>query len=147
GSLRPAATRTKRSRSRVVRPATPACGTLRAILRRTPGTCSRSIRCSRPSRTSRRAQACSGGIFDFANRKDRLAEVELELAEPSVWDNPERAQELGRERSSLEQIVSTIEKLEGATGDAADLLELAAVEDDEGTVAEVKADIDKLVKL
>jgi peptide chain release factor 2 len=42
--------------------------------------------------------------------------------------------------------VSTIEQLDGATGDAADLLELAAVEDDEGTVAEVRADIDTLLK-
>ena len=29
---------------------------------------------------------CSGGIFDYAEKKDRLAEVELELAEPSVLD-------------------------------------------------------------
>ncbi len=42
--------------------------------------------------------------------------------------------------------MSTIEQLDGATGDAADLLELAAVEDDEGTVAEVRADIDTLLK-
>ena len=41
---------------------------------------------------------CSGGIFDFANKKERLAEVELELAEPSVWEDPDRAQSLGRER-------------------------------------------------
>ncbi|MDP5064626.1 MAG: peptide chain release factor 2 [Haliea sp.] len=86
------------------------------------------------------------GYLDFDSRKERLAEVELELAEPSVWDNPERAQELGRERAALEKIVSTIEQLDGATGDAADLLELAAVEDDEGTVAEVRADIDTLLK-
>ena len=49
-----------------------------------------------------RAPACSGGIFDFDISKERLAEVELELAEPSVWDDPKRAQELGRERSALE---------------------------------------------
>ncbi|MEZ5556180.1 peptide chain release factor 2 [Haliea sp.] len=86
------------------------------------------------------------GYLDFDTRKERLAEVELELAEPSVWDKPERAQELGRERAALEKIVSTIEHLDGATGDAADLLELAAVEDDEGTVAEVRADIEALLK-
>jgi len=89
---------------------------------------------------------CSGGIFDYAERKDRLAEVELELAEPSVWDNPARAQELGRERSSLEAIVQTIELLETGSADAGDLLEMAAAEDDADTVAEIEGEISSLVK-
>ncbi len=93
----------------------------------------------------RRVPTCLGGIFDFANRKERLAEVELELAEPSVWDNPDRAQELGRERSSLEIIVHTIEQLDSGAGDASDLLEMAAAEDDDDTIGEVSADIDKLI--
>ncbi|MFV0278389.1 MAG: peptide chain release factor 2 [Parahaliea sp.] len=86
------------------------------------------------------------GYLDFANRKERLAEVELELAEPSVWDNPERAQELGRERAALEAVVHTIEQLRSGASDAADLLDMAAQEDDEGTIAEVAADIDALEK-
>ncbi|MEH6590576.1 MAG: peptide chain release factor 2 [Halioglobus sp.] len=87
------------------------------------------------------------GYLDFANRKDRLAEVELELAEPSVWDDPDRAQGLGKERSSLESIVHTIEKLDVGSVDAADLLEMAASEDDEDTVAEIEGEIDGLLKL
>jgi len=51
-----------------------------------------------------------GGIFDYVTKKERLAEVELELAEPNVWNDQERAQSLGRERSSLEAVVNTIEK-------------------------------------
>ncbi len=94
-----------------------------------------------------RAPACSGGIFDFDVSKERLAEVELELAEPSVWDDPKRAQELGRERSALESVVSTIETLTSGAADAADLLELAASEDDVDTVAEVSGEIDSLTAL
>ena len=94
-----------------------------------------------------RALACLGGTFDFDQRKERLAEVELELAEPSVWDKPERAQELGRERSSLEGIVHTIEKLEVGATDAGDLLEMAAAEDDEDTVEEIEGEINGLIKL
>jgi peptide chain release factor 2 len=75
-----------------------------------------------------------------------LAEVELELAEPSVWDDPARAQELGRERAALETIVHTLEGLETGAADASDLLEMAAAEDDEDTVAEVQSDIDGLVR-
>ena len=87
------------------------------------------------------------GIFDFANRKDRLSEVGLELAEPSVWDDPARAQELGREQSSLEAIVHTIESLDTGVGDASDLLEMAASEDDEETVEEIRGEVDAMVRL
>ena len=38
---------------------------------------------------------CLGGIFDYEQKKERLAEVELELGESAVWDDPDRAQALG----------------------------------------------------
>tara|TARA_R110002072_G_scaffold300522_2_gene478211 strand:- start:16235 stop:17218 length:984 start_codon:yes stop_codon:yes gene_type:complete len=69
----------------------------------------------------------------------------LELAEPSVWEDPERARELGRERSSLEGIVHTIEKLDLGAVDARDLVEMAAAEDDEATVAEIADEIATMV--
>jgi peptide chain release factor 2 len=94
----------------------------------------------------RRAPACLGGTFDFDQRKERLAEVELELGEPGVWDDPARAQELGKERSSLEGIVNTIENLDATIGDSRDLLEMAASEDDEATVLEIEKDIAGMVK-
>ncbi len=87
---------------------------------------------------------CSGGIFDYANRKDRLAEVELELAEPDVWNDPERAQALGKERAALEAVVKTIDDLERGVSDNRDLLEMAQEENDEETVKGIEADIGKL---
>ena len=39
-----------------------------------------------------------GGIFDYENKKEELTEVELELAEPAVWDNPEKAQQQAARR-------------------------------------------------
>lgn len=69
------------------------------------------------------------------------------MAEPSVWEDPDRAKALGRERSSLDEIVAVIEKLESGGTDAADLLELAAAEDDEATVAEIEADITGMIRL
>ncbi len=95
----------------------------------------------------RRALACLGGIFDFDLRKERLAEVDLELAEPSVWGDPQRATELGRERAALEDTVGTIEKLDASAADARDLLVMAAVEDDEATVAEIQTEIAGLIAL
>lgn len=98
------------------------------------------------SKISTRALTCLGGIFDFDQRKERLAEVELELAEPSVWEDAERAQALGKERSSLEGIVHTIEALDNGTADARDLLEMAAAEDDQDAVDDIQGEIDALLK-
>ncbi len=64
-----------------------------------------------------------------------------------MWEDPERAQALGRERASLEAIVHTIEQLDTGAGDAGDLLEMAAAEDDEGTLAEITRDIDGLNRM
>ena len=87
---------------------------------------------------------CSGGIFDYAVKQDRLREVELELAEPSVWDDPEQAQALGRERASLETVVTTIKVLDAGCDDASDLLDLAVEEDDEDTAQSVEQDLAEL---
>ena len=46
-----------------------------------------------------------GGIFDYAEKRDRLEEVSRELEDPGVWSKPEQAQALGRERAQLESII------------------------------------------
>jgi len=94
--------------------------------------------------TFRRAPSFFGGIFDYTNRKDRLAEVELELSEPDVWNEPDRAQELGRERSSLEVVVKTIEDLDSGIADTREILDMAVEEKDEGMLGDVQTDIDSM---
>ncbi len=51
---------------------------------------------------------------------------------------------MGRERSSLEQVVKTIDDLDRGVTDCRDLLEMAVEEDDEDTVAEVQLEVDDL---
>ena len=87
---------------------------------------------------------CFGGIFDYAERHDRLKEVELELAEPEVWSVPERAQALGKERAVLGQIVHTLDDLTNGVDDALELYELAAAEEDVPTLIGIEADLQKL---
>ncbi len=64
-----------------------------------------------------------------------------ELEDPNIWNNPEKAQELGRERARLEEVVLLISRMDEALGDARDLLDLAAGEDDAETVGAVEADL------
>ncbi|UTW46567.1 peptide chain release factor 2 [bacterium SCSIO 12696] len=84
------------------------------------------------------------GYLDYDNKKERLAEVELLLAEPDVWNEPEKAQELGRERSMLESVVKTIDDLDGGVGDARELLEFAVEEDDADAVADIQGEINTM---
>src|SRR5690606_15766969 len=88
----------------------------------------------------------SGGIFDYANKNERLQEVELELSEPTVWNEPDRAQALGRERASLETVVGTIDDMTSGLTDLQDLLQMAVDEDDEDTVNVVQSDLETLEK-
>ncbi len=78
-----------------------------------------------------------GGIFDYDGKKEQLTEVLRELENPDVWNDPERAQSLGKERSALESVVLTLDQLEGGLADASDLLEMAVEEGDEETVDSV----------
>jgi peptide chain release factor 2 len=74
-------------------------------------------------------------------KRDRLAEVAGELEQADVWNNPERAQALGRERAQLEGVIEPIARAEAGLKDAIELLEMAASENDEATVAEVVKDV------
>ncbi|WP_284377876.1 peptide chain release factor 2 [Litoribrevibacter albus] len=81
------------------------------------------------------------GYLDYAEKKERLEEVNRELEDAAVWENPEQAQALGRERASLETVVETIENMDSGLEDVEGLLELAVEEDDPDTVEEVEQEL------
>lgn len=81
------------------------------------------------------------GFLDYETKQERLEEVSRELEDPAVWDDPENAQKLGKERSTLEAVVGTIDDLTAGVADTRDLLDMAVEEDDEDTVAEVESDV------
>ncbi len=100
----------------------------------------RSTRSKTPSRTWPIERPNCGGIFDFDAKKTRLAEVSKILEDSTVWNDAARAQELGKERSGLEEIVTDIEKVESALRDSGDLFALAKDEGDEATLVAVRKD-------
>jgi peptide chain release factor 2 len=69
-----------------------------------------------------------------------------ELEDPTLWNDPEKAQAIGRERSELEGVVLTLDNLSRGVVDAKELLDLAVEEDDEGTLSDVTAELDDLEK-
>ncbi len=82
-----------------------------------------------------------GGFFEYENKAERLTEVTRELEDPKIWDTPERAQELGRERAKLEQTVGTLDRIKAGLADATELLDMAVAENDEITAAGVERDV------
>jgi len=93
-----------------------------------------------PFRISPRERRNCGGIFDFDAKKIRLTEVEKILEDASVWNDAARAQELGKERAGLDEIVSAIEKIEAGLKDCAELFGLAKAEADDATLVAVGKD-------
>ncbi|WP_158753278.1 peptide chain release factor 2 [Dyella sp. S184] len=84
------------------------------------------------------------GYLDYATKSERLEEVGRELENPNVWDDPARAQELGRERARLHTIVNGIDTLTGGLTDSSELLEMAVADGDEDTVNSVVSDLARL---
>lgn len=70
----------------------------------------------------------------------------MELGESAVWEKPEYAQDLGRERARLEAVVTTIDDLYEGLRDAGDIIELAQEENDPALLTEVQSDLDALEK-
>ncbi len=87
---------------------------------------------------------CFGGIFDYDQKAERLVEVIRELEVPEVWNEPERAQALGKERAGLEAVVETIQTLESGCDDIEELVELAVEEADEETFNDAQTEVSAL---
>ena len=99
---------------------------------------------STPSPTSCKtcapAPTNSGGIFDFDGKQDRLAEVVKLAEDPAIWEDNKRAQELGRERKALEDVVNGLGKIGQDLDDAAELFEMAKAENDDDSLSSIATD-------
>ena len=82
-----------------------------------------------------------GGIFDYASKHERLEEVNRELESTAVWHDPPRAQELGRERARLYQVVNGIDTLTAGLDDADELLQMALTDGDTATLHAISDDL------
>ncbi len=89
----------------------------------------------------------SGGIFDYDLKKERLEEVMRTLEDPAVWNDPEHAQALGKERASLENSVGVLDRLTVQLTDAQAMLDLAVEAEDESLLADVQTELDAAEKM
>ncbi|MDP3084121.1 MAG: peptide chain release factor 2 [Rubrivivax sp.] len=81
------------------------------------------------------------GYLDYDRKALRLNEVNAALENPSVWNEPKRAQELGREKKSLETVVQTIDHLSRELADNGELYEMAKDEGDFDGLLAIEAEV------
>ncbi len=87
-----------------------------------------------------------GGIFDVDAKAHRLTEVARELENPNVWSDQKRAQELGREKKLLDDVVGRMTHLTQGLADAAELFNMARGDADDATLIAIEGDAAKLGK-
>jgi peptide chain release factor 2 len=86
-----------------------------------------------------------GGIFDYPAKERKLNEVNAALEDPKVWDDPKRAQELGREKKTLEDVVLTLDRLSQELADNTELFEMSKEDGDEAGMQAIEAEAGKVV--
>ncbi|WP_299763409.1 peptide chain release factor 2 [Ramlibacter sp.] len=84
------------------------------------------------------------GYLDYDSKAERLRTVNASLEDPQVWNDPKRAQELGREKKQLEGVVNSLQKLQSELADNLELFEMSKEEGDDAGLASIEADCAKL---
>ncbi|WP_413499991.1 peptide chain release factor 2 [Psychrobacter maritimus] len=84
--------------------------------------------------------------LDFEGKQERLEEVNLELENPELWNDPERATKINKEKSQLDGVIDVVVSLETTLEDAAAMLDLAVEAEDESLLADVQAELDNAEK-
>jgi len=88
----------------------------------------------------------SGGIFEVDQKQERLAVIRQILEDPAIWNQPEKTQQLGKERAQLEATVELMQSLRQRLQDTQALYELAFAENDTDTIEAITRDAEKLTK-
>ncbi len=78
--------------------------------------------------------------------KERILELNEEMAEPDFWNNPEKAQKKNKELSDLEAKVKELNSFNTAIDDIFAMIELGVEMEDEQTQEEVAKELDILEK-
>ncbi|WP_157610014.1 peptide chain release factor 2 [Variovorax sp. Root434] len=68
--------------------------------------------------------------LDYDAKAERLRTVNASLEDPNVWNDPKKAQELGKEKKSLDDVVVTLDRLTNGLSDNTELYEMSKEDGD-----------------
>ena len=87
-----------------------------------------------------------GGIFDVDRKQRRLEEVNREIENPQLWDDPKHAQEVSKEQKLLEDLVGSFKRLTTGIHDAKELFGMAIDEGDEDGAESIAAEVESYAR-
>jgi len=87
-----------------------------------------------------------GQRMDLETAPHRLEEFNAMVEDPDLWNDPEKAQKLMRDRQMLIDKIGTYDAIKQGLEDNAELIEMGEMEDDQEIVAEAEAAIAALVE-
>lgn len=87
----------------------------------------------------------SGSIFDAGKLRQQLVEIEKQASDPNLWSNPQKSQQVMRQKKRLEEVLSTEAELVRRSGDISAYFELAR--EGENVDGDLRREIDSLREL
>jgi peptide chain release factor 2 len=102
------------------------------------------VSCPRAPTRSRPEQSTCWATFDLDTKRVRLAELDAEINDPSLWDDPRHAATLTQDASRLREEITSVAAIEKRTDDALDLASMLDSEPDDEMGAEVSSELDSL---
>ena len=84
--------------------------------------------------------------MDWESVAHRLEEFNARVEDPDLWNDPEKAQKLMRERQSLVDSVAVHDSIQQELNDHIELIELGEMEDDNEVIGEAEEALSVLVK-
>ena len=86
-------------------------------------------------------------VFKIELKKQRLTDIESELAKEEVWSNLDLSQKLSKEKTSLEKIIKTYQGVSDKLSDAQVLLDVSIEENDDSSIDEISDEITEISKM
>ncbi|CUH69580.1 MAG: peptide chain release factor 2 [Pseudomonadota bacterium] len=83
--------------------------------------------------------------MDYETAQFRMEEFNARVEDPTLWDDPENAQKLMRERQTLLDAIKTHDDMQQEVADNIELIELGEMEEDDEVIAEAEAALKALV--
>ncbi|MCX7692032.1 MAG: peptide chain release factor 2 [Tepidimonas taiwanensis] len=83
-------------------------------------------------------------FLDYDAKALKLSEVNAALEDPNVWNDPKRAQDLAKEKKSLEDVVLVLDRLAQELADNRELFEMARAEGDDAGLETIEADVERI---
>ena len=84
--------------------------------------------------------------MDWDTAKHRLEEFDARVEDPTLWDDPAKAQKLMRDRQALLDAIKTYEDISQDMTDNVEMIELGEMEEDQEVITEAEEALTKLAK-